>query len=96
VCAFEKFGKSVATRHVNLSVFEDFCLSVFVEVDQGDRLLSAGRWNDLRTEPDDRLPLKSAEWRSMRASYFAQLLQFFMKLREAVKDVRSGHDHKGK
>jgi hypothetical protein len=63
------------------------CLSS-VEVDQGDRLLSAGALNDVGTEPDDGLPPRSAEWRSMRASYFAQLLQFFFEMtRSRVKTL---------
>jgi hypothetical protein len=45
-----KFGVCVLGRHVNLSVFEEFVCLSSVEVDQGDRLLSAGPVNDVDTE----------------------------------------------
>jgi hypothetical protein len=48
-----------------------------LEIDEGDRLLSADLLNDARTESDGR-PLRSPEWRSMRASYFPQLFQFVL------------------
>jgi hypothetical protein len=75
---------ALTTRYVNLCSLKTFVCPSSVEVDTGDRLLSAGPLDDVRTESDDGLPLRSAEWISMRASYFAQLLQFFLKRLEAV------------
>jgi hypothetical protein len=68
----------VGSRRVNFSSLKTFVCLSSVEIDTGDRVLLADPLNDIRTEPDDGLPLRSAEWRSMRASYFAELLQFFL------------------
>jgi hypothetical protein len=78
-----------------LSLKTFVCLSS-IEIDSGDRLLSADPLNDVRPELDDGLPLRSAEWRSMRASYFAPLLQFFLNRIRPRKDVSDDQDRKGK
>jgi hypothetical protein len=63
--------------YICLSLKTVVCLSS-LEPGEGDRLLSARPLTDARMEPDDRLSLRSPEWRSITASYFAQLLQFFL------------------